>query len=91
MTDAASTSRTVAVVNKPPAPHPVTTLPIRKTVALGARPVNAHPIAKAVVQVIKRFVGLNIVASRPMSGFVQDEAIYVGFSCIDKLLLRNAE
>ena len=74
---AASTKRTVAVVKRPPAPHPVNTLPTIKVVEFCAKPVIKHPMVKAVVQAKKRLVGLKIVASRPIKGFVQDEAICI--------------
>ena len=74
-TGAASTKSTLAVVNKPPAPAPVITLPNKKIDVDGAKPVRAAPSVKRAEQAKKRLTGLKRVANLPMSGFVTLEAI----------------
>jgi hypothetical protein len=84
LTGAIWTSRTCAEVQRPAAPHPVTTLPARKTFEESARPVIAPPSVKRAVQARNRFVGRKMVANLPIRGFVHEEAIYciVSDTCI---------
>lgn len=69
-------SRTFVVVNKPPAPAPVNTLPNMKVDALGARPAVNCPAPKIVVAAKNMEVGWKIVDRRPTSGVVQELAIW---------------